>query len=128
MRHANAVDDAFGPTAPVRLSPFAQATLVVGTLDLASCSLFWAFRDVPIWRVAQGAASLLLGPSAYALGMSSVMFGLVVLYTMAAVSVVGYHRIGLLEERVDRLPFTRVGVATEVTVPLCRGSMRPQIV
>lgn len=93
MRHANAFDDVFGPTAPVRLSPFAQATLVVGTLDLASCSLFWAFRDVPIWRVAQGAASLLLGPSAYALGMSSVMFGLVVLYTMAALSVVGYQRI-----------------------------------
>jgi hypothetical protein len=29
-------------------------------------------------------------------------------------------------ERVDRLPFTRVGVATEVTVPLRHGSMRPQ--
>lgn len=93
MRHANAYDDLFDPPAPLRLSPLLQATLVVGTLDLASCSLFWAFRDVPIWRIAQGAASLLLGARAYSLGVPAVLFGLVVLYTMAALSFAGYLRI-----------------------------------
>lgn len=89
--YANA--EAFDLPSLARLSPFVQATLAVGTLDLASCSLFWAFRDVPIWRVAQGAASLLLGPRAYSLGASSILFGLVVLYTMAALSVAGYQSI-----------------------------------
>ena len=103
MRHANAYD-AFDLAAPFRLSPFAQATLIVGTLDLASCSLFWAFRDVPIWRIAQGAASLLLGARAYSLGASSVIFGLVVLYAMAALSVAGYRRISERYPAVLRAP------------------------
>ena len=86
--------DRFDQSALARLSPLMQATLVVGTLDLASCSLFWAFRDVPVWRIAQGAASLLLGSRAYSLGVSGVLFGLVVLYTMAALSVAGYQGLG----------------------------------
>lgn len=97
MRNANANAYAnasvFDLPVLVRLSPFLQAAFVVGTLDLASCSLFWAFRDVPVWRVAQGLASLLLGGRAYSLGVSGVLLGLVVLYTMAALSVAGYQRI-----------------------------------
>ncbi|MCI4567881.1 hypothetical protein [Lysobacter sp. CFH 32150] len=100
MRHANTYADIPDLSTPARLSPLVQATLVVGTLDLASCGLYWAFRNVPIWRVAQGSASLLLGPKAYSLGVSGVLFGLVVLYTMAALSVAGF---GYISERYPAL-------------------------
>lgn len=104
MRHAHAYHDLADLPAPLRLSPFVQATLVVGTLDLASCSLFWAFRDVPIWRIAQGTASLLLGARAYSLGVTGVLFGLIVLYTMAALSVAGYQRISERHPALRRAP------------------------
>lgn len=90
MRNAHAA--ALVLSTPIRLPSTFVAALVIGSLDWVSCSVFWAFRGVPMWRVAQGPASWLVGERAYSLGTVSVLLGATVMYAMAALSFVGYQR------------------------------------
>lgn len=83
----------------LRCPPLLASALLVGTLDIASCSLYWALRGVPVTRVLQGAGTWVLGSAAYSAPVGAVV-GLVVLYALATMFVAGYR---LASESLPRL-------------------------
>lgn len=94
----------------LRLSRMLVATLVVGSLDLLTCSLYWGARGVSPARVAQGAAAWVMGADAYRGGTQSTMLGLSLLYLLALATVAGYRWLSMRDARLLRAPLRAGGL------------------
>ncbi|HSC47997.1 MAG TPA: hypothetical protein VLG68_07915 [Gammaproteobacteria bacterium] len=75
---------------PKFLSTLLIATVIAGTLDIATALLFWGLKGVPPGRILQGIASGLLGRPAFDGGGSTAALGLALHFCMMAVMVGAY--------------------------------------
>lgn len=93
-----------GKPLSLRCPPLLASALLVGTLDITSCSLYWALRGVPVSRVLQGAGTWVLGSAAYSAPAVGAIVGLVVLYALATVFVAGYRMANKSMPRLRQAP------------------------
>lgn len=81
---------ATNPSSTRRVSWLVAGAGLAGVLDMLLATGFWAIRGVPPERILQSVASGLLGPSAFAGGWGTALFGLALHFLIAGFMVFAY--------------------------------------
>ena len=84
--------------------------LLVGGLDFAVCSLFWATRGTPPSLIAESLAALVMGKTAFTAGAFAVALGLTIEATIGLLLVTGYALMASRHRNLLRRPY-RYGAA-----------------
>ncbi len=108
------------------------AGLLVGTLDIADALIFYGIRGVPATRILQGIAFGLIGNSAFTLGTTSVILGLLLHYFIAT-TVAAVYMLASLSLPLRHQPWlfgTLYGIAVYtvmnyMVLPLSHVGLRP---